>query len=155
MNEIDSSYTLTYSTLLKAFAIIFSVVSLGGLTYLAYIHPAESQDDINSLIFLYILVTLFSAYFYIEFFTVKITVSASGIKGKSGWKGERDYKWNEIYKISYSPSSMWFKVTANNKSTLRLHAFITDINIFQQHFIENMPEEKWLSAYERFNNASG
>ncbi len=152
---MDAEYTLTYSSMLKAFAIIFPIISLGGLAYLAFIYPVQYQNEKISLIGLYVFAVLFSAYFYIEFFTVKITVSALGIKGKSGWKGERDYKWQEIDEISYSPISMWFKITAKNKPTLRLHAFITGINIFQQHFIENMREEKWLSAYESYNKTSG
>jgi len=155
MNEMDSKYTLSYPLILKIFTIIFSVVTLGGLTYLACIYPIQSQNDKLSLIGLYIFTVLFSVYFYIEFFTVKITVSSLGIKGKSGWKGERNYLWPEINEISYSPASMWFKITAKNKPSLRIHALISGINIFQQYFIEYMPEEKWLSAYEKFNKTRG
>jgi len=54
------------------------------------------------------------------------------------------------YQISYSPLSMWFKVSSHNIPPLRVHAMITGIDKFQEHYIKYMPEEKWETANEKF-----
>ena len=148
---MDQDYTLQYSAGAKTLGIAMPTFMLGGTTFAAVTHGINTQSDLISLLFLYGFSFLLLAYFYIEYFTVSIKVGPNGIEGTSGWRGKRSYKWPEIYEISYSPLSMWFKINAENKSPLRIHAWIDGIDIFQQHFIENLPEEKWAAAYEQYN----
>lgn len=155
MNEMDIEYTLKYPTSLKYFAAFLSAASLIGLTLLALMHPVQTTYDEMSLYGMYTFIILFTVYSYIEFFTVEIVISSAGIQGKSGWKGKRNYLWSEISEITYSPFTMWFKIITKNKPSLRIHAWIYGIEAFQKGFIENLPEEKWISAYEKFYGAKG
>jgi hypothetical protein len=82
---------------------------------------------------------------------VKIWVGQTGVRGTSGWRGKREYTCDEISKITYSPLSMWFKVSSPNTPPLRIHAMITGVNKFQAQYMKNMPENKWKSAYDKFN----
>ncbi|HEX5057029.1 MAG TPA: hypothetical protein VFX02_11080 [Gammaproteobacteria bacterium] len=148
--NVNGMYVLEYPKLIKGFAVGISVFCIGGLVLLALFVPIKDDGDKWAMIFLFLFAFLFAVYFYIEFFTVKILVGPTGIEGTSGWRGKRKYSWSDIEKITYSPVTMWFKITAHDKTPLRIHAWIGGLQQFQKCFIENLPEEKWLSAHEKF-----
>ncbi len=146
----DGGYVLRYSETIKWSCMGLVIFGTVGLTYLIFKHPIKDEGDLIAIISMYSALALFGAYFYIEFFTVKILISENGIKGASGWRGAREYSWGEINKITYSPTSMWFKISSEEIPPLRIHALITGVEIFQKYYIENLPEEKWIKAHEKF-----
>ena len=153
LSVIDDGYKLKYSASAKRIGIGLPFLMFILITYAAFTIPIENNEDIVSLIGLYLFTTLFAVYFYIEFFTVEIVLSKNGIEGTSGWRGKRFYSWTDISEITYSPMSMWFKITSPNKIPLRIHAGIDGIDIFSKYFIENLHEDKWLSAYKSYNQS--
>ena len=147
----DGVYTLCYSNHIKwgcMGLIIFAVV---GLTALLFKSPIKDNGDLIAVLSMYGALFLFGLYFYIEFFTVKILVSDSGVTGTSGWRGRRTYAWEDIKEITYSPTSMWFKISSSKAPPLRVHALISGISVFQQLYIEKLPQEKWVKAQEKFS----
>jgi hypothetical protein len=78
----------------------------------------KKNDDLYSVFFLFGFFGLFAIYLHIEFFTVKIWVGSTGVRGTSGWRGKREYTWDQISKITYSPLSMWFKISSFNMPPL-------------------------------------
>lgn len=145
----DGGCILAYAKPLKWFGLAVPAFMMGGLVSLIVMKPIESVANIKLLLFVFLFVSLAAVYFYIEFFTVKIRVGLAGIEGYSWWRGRRRYTWSEIEKITYSPWSMWFKVSAGNKAPLRIHAMVSGIPEFKKCFLENLPEEKWVSADEK------
>jgi hypothetical protein len=146
----EGAYILRYSNAIKWSCMGMVLFSFFGLTALLIKNPIKDDGDFSAVVGLYVAILIFGAYFYIEFFTVKILVSKNGIIGASGWRGTREYSWQEIDEISYSPASMWFKVSSRSKAPLRIHALITGIDTFQKFYIENLPEEKWVNAHNKF-----
>jgi hypothetical protein len=147
----DGGYLLQYSTAIKTFAIGFILLAVGFLTFLFVKEPIQDNGDFIAAILIFILFTIIVLYFYIEIFTVKIWVSPLGIKGTSGWRGQREYRWPEIEKITYSRVFMWFKVSARNKSPLRVPALISGVDQFRDFFKENVPKLMWVSAEKEFS----
>lgn len=150
IKNADGGYVLRYSNIIKWFCMGLVILATVGLTALVIETPIKNDGDITAIISMYGALLLFGSYFYIEFFTVEIIVSEHGIKGTSGWRGKREYRWDEIENITYSPSSMWFKITALKSAPLRIHALISGIDHFQRLYIEKLPEEKWIKAHEKF-----
>lgn len=147
----DGGYFLEYAKAIKGFGIGFILLTLGGLVFLLFQAPIKDKGDLYSVFFLLGFFGLFAIYFYIEFFTVKIWVGPTGVRGTSGWRGKREYTWDQISKITYSPLSMWFKISSSNIPPLRIHAMITGVDKLQAQYMQNLPEEKWKSAYNNFN----
>lgn len=150
IKNADGGYVLRYSNMIRWFCMSLIIFATVGLTALLFQAPIKNDGDIIAVISMYGAILLFGSYFYIEFFTVEIIVSEKGIKGTSGWRGVREYRWDEIENITYSPSSMWFKVTAPKSAPLRIHALISGIDNFQRFYIEKLPKEKWIKAHEKF-----
>jgi hypothetical protein len=146
----DGEYVLRYSSIIKWFCMGLIMFATVGLTAILLKNPIKDDGDFTAVVSMYGALLLFGAYFYIEFFTVEILVSDAGIKGTSGWRGKRQYRWDEIDSISYSPTSMWFKVTSSKTPPLRIHALISGIDNFQRLYIEKLPEGKWIKAHEKF-----
>lgn len=146
----EGAYLLSYSNAIKWSCMGMVIFSFLGLTSLLIKNPIKDDGDFSAVVGLYVAILIFGAYFYIELFTVKILVSKNGIFGTSGWRGTREYSWQEIEEISYSPASMWFKVSSRKSAPLRIHALITGIDTFQKFYIENLPEEKWIEAHNKF-----
>lgn len=146
----EGEYLLRYSNFIKWFCMGLIIFATVGLTALLLKHPIKDDGDFIVVASMYIALLLFGTYFYIEFFTVKILISGIGIKGTSGWRSKREYRWDEIENITYSPTSMWFKVNSSNAAPLRIHAYISGIDTFQRFYIEKLPEEKWIGAHEKF-----
>jgi len=146
----DGEYVLRYSNFIKWFCMGLIIFGAVGLTALLLKHPIKDDGDFIAVVSMYGALILFGAYFYIEFFTVNILVSEGGIKGTSGWRGKREYRWEEIENITYSPTSMWFKVTSSKSAPLRIHALISGVGDFQRFYMEKLPEEKWIKAHEKF-----
>lgn len=147
----DGGYLLEYAKAIKGFGIGLSLLILGGLIFLLFKSPIKDADELYADIFIFGLFILFTIYFNIEFFTVKIWVGPKGVHGTSGWRGKREYTWDQISRITYSPLSMWFKISAPSMPSLRIHAMITGLDEFQAQYMKNMPVEKWKSAYDNFN----
>jgi len=55
------------------------------------------------------------------------------------------------YTLNYSITLKVFDIFLSVIS-LADFTLVSDIKIFQKYFIENVPEEKWLSVYEKLNN---
>ena len=146
----DGMYLLEYARPIKYFAVGFTLLTFAGLTWLAFNMPIKKPDDLYVLIGLFVFLGLFAAYFFIEFFTVKIWVGPEGIRGTSGWRGLREYRWQEISRVSYSPSSMWFTVTAPGKASLRIHALISGLDKFQVFCNQHLAESTWAAASDKF-----
>ena len=145
----NGDIVLTYANSIKLLGVVLSIIAIGGTTLILFKDPVKTESDKQAIILMYVFSFLFAVYFYIEFFTVKIILKTNGIEGTSGWRGKRSYKWSEITNISYSPLSMWFKISALNKRPLRVHGMITGIDKFQNHFMTNLPVAKWKSAYDK------
>ncbi|WHI50487.1 hypothetical protein P3339_18905 [Microbulbifer sp. MLAF003] len=139
---------LKYANSIRGAGLALSIISIGGLFLALIFVPVKTESDARAVIWLFSAAFLFTAYFYIEFFTVKITLKAGGIAGTSGWRGLREYKWSEIEEITYSPVSMWFTIKATAKAPLRIHAWISGIDEFQKHYMANLEKQIWVSAYE-------
>lgn len=147
----DGGYLLQYSHAIKTFGIGFILLAVGFLIFLFVKEPIQDNGDFIAAAIIFILFTSIVLYFYIEIFTVKIWVSPLGIKGTSGWRGQREYQWQEIEKITYSRVFMWFKVSARNKRPLRVSALISGVDQFQDFFKENVPKLVWVSAQKEFS----
>lgn len=150
IKNADGDFVLRYSNMTKWFCMGLTIFATIGFTAILFDAPIKDDKDLIAVILMYGALMLFGTYFYIEFFTVEIIVSEHGIKGTSGWRGKREYRWDEIENISYSPASMWFKVTAPHSAPLRIHALISGIDNFLRLCIEKLPEEKWMKAHEQF-----
>jgi hypothetical protein len=127
------------------------LLTVGFLIFLFVKEPIQDNGDNIAAAIIFILFTVIVLYFYIEIFTVKIWISPLGIKGTSGWRGRREYQWNEIEKITYSRTFMWFKVSARNKTPLRVSALISGLDQFQDFFKKNVPKLMWVSAEKEFS----
>ena len=146
----DGVYVLCYSNYIKWGCMGLVIFGGVGLTALLVNIPIKDSGDLVAVLSMYGALFLFGIYFYIELFTVRILVSESGIEGTSGWRGKRTYSWEEIDEITYSPMSMWFKISSSKSPPLRIHALISGINVFQKLFVEKLPREKWVKAHEKF-----
>ena len=146
----DGVYLLEYAKALKVFGIIMPIVPFSLIIIVLIRDSISDTKDLYLAILVITLLILFVIYFYIELFTVKVWVGRTGIRGTSGWRGYREYKWNQISKITYSKWSMWFKILSEGKKSLRIHAMISGIDKFQEHYIRYLPEEKWNSAHEKY-----
>ena len=146
----DGGYLIQYAKALKIFGLALPGLMISSVIALLIYSPIKNSEDAIAVAFLFAFFGLFAAYFYIEFFTVKIHVGPNGIQGTSGWRGKREYSWDEIEAISYSHNSMWFKLTADNKAPLRIHAMISGIDQVLLHFEKYVPQEKWIEAFEKY-----
>lgn len=147
----EGVYTLCYSNYIKWGCMGLVIFGSVGLTALLFKTPIKDSGDLIAVLSIYGALFLFGIYFYIEFFTVKILVSDFGVSGTSGWRGERTYTWEEIDEISYSPTSMWFKISSSKSPPLRVHALISGISVFQKLYVEKLPQEKWVKAHAKFS----
>ena len=142
---------LQYHPLIKWGCMGLTIFSALGLTALLFKVPIRSNNELIGVVCLFLALALFGLYFYIEFFTVKIFVGELGIVGTSGWRGTREYTWDEIDQITYSPSSMWFTIKSKQNVPLRIHAMISGVSEFQAYYEAMLPEEKWSKASELYN----
>lgn len=151
----EGDFLIEYTSALKIFGIALPSFALIGLLVLLFFIEIKDSSDAYGMAGMFAFFGLLAIYFYIEFFTVKIKVGPKGISGTSGWRGKREYSWDEISKVSYSPTSMWFKLSAKGKAPLRIHAMITGINQVLLHFEKYIPQDKWIEAFENYKNSRG
>lgn len=151
----DGGFLIEYAKALKIFGFALPGVMLVGLVVMLFFSPIKDSGDAIAVAGLFAFMGLFAVYFYIEFYTVKIHVGPNGIRGTSGWRGKREYTWDEIDNITYSNNSMWFKLIAKDKAPLRIHAMISGINKVLSHFEKHMPQEKWIEAFEKYSKGRG
>jgi len=145
-------YVLEYANTLKLFGLAFPIVLFAGLTIALYLKTPTNSEGVIAAACIFLVISVFAIYFYIEFYTVKIIVGTNGIRATSGWKGLRVYRWSDIQKLSYSENSNWFKLTANEKPSLRISTMISGLDQMLAHFEEHVPQEKWAGAFERTKN---
>lgn len=149
----DNGYLLQYATTIKVFAVIFILLLLSGLLFLLLKFPSSLniKKDPLPVIFIIGMIITIALYFYIEFFTVKIWVGPAGIRGTSGWRGKREYTWQEIDEISYSSQFMMFKISSKNKTPIRVSALLSGLDMLRKFYTENLPQEKWHLAEKNLN----
>ena len=147
---LNNEYIICYPALIKWSFMGLIIFACIGLTALIIIHPIQNDGDKIAIALMYGALLIFGAYFYIEFFTVKILVGENGITGTSGWRGRREYKWEDVEQITYSPASMLFKVTSLKQgiAPLRIHALNSGIDELQNLYTQKLPKEKWIKACE-------
>jgi hypothetical protein len=73
----------------------------------------------------------------LETLLVRVSVSGWGIVATSPWRGERRLAWHQIEQITFSPSMMWFVVTGNDGTRVRISKLLNGVP-----FLGGMVREK-------------
>ena len=145
----DDSILLQYGKALKILGIGFPLIFLGFLIYVVIERPPKTIDDLQASIFLLCFPLPFLAYFYLEFFKVKIIINNQSISATTPWRGAREYHWSEIEEITYSPSFRWFRIRVKNNKPLYISAFISGANEFLNRMTQLLPKRVYQKALEK------
>lgn len=140
---------LQYPNGAKIFSCVISFILLGGFALIYFNVPVRTEEDNYATILMGVIAIMASVYFCVEFFTVKFVISNFGISITSGWRGYREYKWEEFSEVAYSITLMRFKLKSSSRSSLSVSGMLTGILLFQKYYMEYMPEKKWIAAYEK------
>ena len=146
----DGGYLLQYAAVIKGFVAILILIVIGGMGFALLNIPIRRDSDIYAMGMMSAMALLGVIYLSIEYFTVRVWVGPNGIIGTSGWRGKREYRWDEIKRITYSPSSMLFLINSPGKPSLRVSAMLSGMDTFSQFCAKYLPAEVWAEAQRSY-----
>ena len=147
--ETTDEHVLIYSGWWKALFVAGTVLSLATLVIVHALQPPDEDGRLATMVFggLAILSLVGAA----EMFGTRLALSTHGLHFHSAWAGERRIAWHQIESITYSPTLMWFVVTANDGTRIRVHHMLRGIPTFGLHVREHLDEAIYRSAARFFD----
>lgn len=150
----EGDHVLSYSPYIGwiFMALVIALALFVVLVGLLSIQPPyiKSDRDIYAIVNGVLFFAAAMMYIHIGSLSVRIVVGEKGMRGAFGLGGHREFGWDEIDHIAYSPRTMMYRISLKHKAPLRVDGGHDGIEAFQRLYMAKLPEEKWAEAHEAF-----
>jgi hypothetical protein len=136
---------MEYSRSLRRLPLAGSVFWIGLSIFLAFAVPPPSEQDAPILAVVVVLVVLSIVVLTIEMWGATIRISRHGIERRSPWRGRLYLLWQEVDRVTYSPSAQWFTVRGP-RGTIHVHELVDGLSDFATVVLGHVRPEAYRGA---------
>jgi hypothetical protein len=119
--EVDGQHVVAYGRPMKALVLVFWLCWVG--FFVAAIFAPAQDRIVAAAVVLGVLLLVLPL--HLEFFGVRVTLDASGIRARSPWRPMRLIPWAAVTSVRYSPMLRWYVVETAGFGRLRLHDYLS------------------------------
>lgn len=139
-----------YHLILRSFALFMAFGVPIGITALVLAKPPKDESEHQAVFGLYALFAALSAPLLWETMRFALVVSPDGLDCRSPWRPRLFIRWEEIKRVSYSPSLSWFVISATGGNTFRLSIFVAGLSSFLEACEQNVSLDKLNRAKDGY-----
>jgi len=115
---------LEYGLIMKIFPFIKMSIVFGLLVVLFGVE----EDQIEAVVFLIVLFSIFSIALGIEVFNFKIGFNDREIICKSGWRNDRTIPWSKVKRLHYSEGMKSWIIATDGKGDIKVHGLLSGLD---------------------------
>jgi hypothetical protein len=137
------SITLRYSRWVRCYFLFAAFGIPLGFTVVAIFKPPENDGDLWAIAGLYALFGVLSLPFWWETIHFSLTISATGLECRSGWRGVRRAAWTDVASLFASEFGRWFLLRTHSGPVIRVPSqFMPGLSCFLEAVEKHAPLDR-------------
>jgi len=151
----DGRVVLRYAGIVKALLVVSAVLFLGLVVVSLYfaLAPDATPEDAKGVALATPVGLLLGIPSALEL-RAQLTMDAEGIRGQTAWSGQREIRWDELSKVTYSPSMGWFVLHSSDGTVIRVSRGMRGHLTILDYFEVYVPDPIWRAARDKLERTS-
>jgi hypothetical protein len=124
---------------------------------LGKITTSESSEfgAVVTVIGIFLFLASTSVITFLEFFLVRVIVSPESLISISPWTGRREFRWEEIKRVSCSQINSWYVITGPGATKIRASSYMRGFDEFKNELRTRVSRERWFDAQSEYVSIGG